>query len=370
MKTLFLDCSNGAAGDMISAALWELVEDRDGFLNEINNIGLPGVKVYALPSVKQDVGGTHFSVTYHGETEQVEDLPKHSHEEVTPHVHSSLAAHHHTHLNDIVKIIQSLRVSDGVKENATAVYRLIAEAEATVHGTTPSEVHFHEVGSMDAVADVVCVSLLMEKLHPDVVLASSVQTGTGKVKCAHGIIPVPAPATSYLLQGIPIYSGETNGELCTPTGAAILKHFVHKFGPLPVMNIESIGYGMGSKDYDFANYLRAFYGDSPEEVMDDLAPQPTAHVHHSVNYDEVQKKAILNRISRSIGHLNSVKRMVEEDRDASDVLIQLSAVESSIKGTSRAIMKDHLRHAIHQAEAEGRQEDLDNLSNIIDKFLK
>lgn len=149
-----------------------------------------------------------------------------------------------------------------MKEDACAVYQLIAQAESKVHGRPVTEIHFHEVGTLDAVADVVGVCLLMEMIAPDRVLASPVHTGSGNVRCAHGILPVPAPATALLLEGIPSYGGEVRGELCTPTGAALLKHFASGFGPRPVMAVKAIGYGMGKKDFERANCVRAFLGES------------------------------------------------------------------------------------------------------------
>lgn len=265
-------------------------------------------------------------------------------------------------------------MSDKVKEDAQNVYDILAEAESHVHGTTVTEIHFHEVGNMDAIADIVCVCMLIEKLAPDQIIASSVNTGTGKVKCAHGILPIPAPATSYLLHGIPIYNTGVNGELCTPTGAALIKYFADSFGPMPVMNIEDIGYGMGTKDYDVANYFRAFLGDAEDIAgKEGTTPRATGHGHlheHPVASDDAKRKAISNRIARSIGHLESVKRMVDGNRDASDILIQLSAVESSIASTSRVIMKEHFKGAVEHATEQQSEASLESLYGIIDKFIK
>ncbi len=143
-----------------------------------------------------------------------------------------------------------------------AVYGLIAEAESHAHGVPVTEIHFHEVGTMDAIADVAAVCLLMDRLAPDQVLASPVHVGSGTVRCAHGILPVPAPATAYILKDVPIYGGRIRGELCTPTGAALLKHFVDRFGDMPVMRVQSIGYGMGRKDFEAANCVRAILGET------------------------------------------------------------------------------------------------------------
>lgn len=151
-----------------------------------------------------------------------------------------------------------------MRADALAVYESIAEAESHAHNCPVEEIHFHEVGNMDAVADIVGVCLLMEMIGPDEVLASPVHVGSGFVRCAHGVLPVPAPATAYLLQGIPSWSGEIEGELCTPTSAALLKHFVSKFVPMPVMATEKVGYGVGQKVFPAANCVRAFLGETED----------------------------------------------------------------------------------------------------------
>ena len=155
--------------------------------------------------------------------------------------------------------------------NALSVYQSIAQAESKAHGKPVEEIHFHEVGAMDAVADVVGVCMLMDRLKADQVCASPVHVGSGHVHCAHGILPVPAPATADLLRGIPSYGGEIQGELCTPTGAALLRQFVTKFGPMPQMAVEKIGYGMGSKEFPMANCVRAMLGQMEENPGDQVA---------------------------------------------------------------------------------------------------
>ena len=152
-----------------------------------------------------------------------------------------------------------------MKKDVLAVYHLIAEAEGEVHGKTVSEIHFHEVGTMDAIADITAVCMLMREIAPDEVIASPVAVGFGAVRCAHGILPVPAPATALLLKGIPIYAGRIEAELCTPTGAALLKYYVSKYEQMPAIAIEKTGYGMGQKDFVKANCLRAFLGETEDE---------------------------------------------------------------------------------------------------------
>ncbi len=278
MKTLYLECNMGAAGDMLTAALLELAGDKQAFAERMNALGLPGVKVEAEPAVKCGITGTHMKVTVNGEEEHAGDHHDHdhdhhhghehehdhhhSHEHEHEHEHEHHHEHHHACVTDIDALIDSLPVSEKVKADAKAVYALIADAESRVHGRPVTEIHFHEVGTMDAVADVVGVCLLMEQLAPEQVIASPVHTGSGHVHCAHGILPVPAPATAVILQGIPSYSTQVKGELCTPTGAALLKHFVNRFGARPVMTVSAVGYGMGKKDFDQANCVRAFLGES------------------------------------------------------------------------------------------------------------
>ena len=274
MKTLYLECNMGAAGDMLTAALLELTEDRQAFTDRMNAIGLPGVKVEAEPAVKCGITGTHMRVTVNGAEEESLDADSHGHDHHHDHEHEhhhdhdhdhEHGHHHHASVKDIGEIIDGLDVPEKVKADAKAVYALIAEAESRVHGRPVTEIHFHEVGTMDAVADVVGVCLLMDMIAPEQVIASPVHTGSGHVHCAHGILPVPAPATALILEGIPSYGGQVKGELCTPTGAALLKHFVSRFGDRPVMAVRAIGYGMGKKDFEQANCVRAFLGDSEGE---------------------------------------------------------------------------------------------------------
>ena len=277
MKTLYLECGMGAAGDMLMAALLELIPDRQAFIDRMNALGLPGVHVEAEQAVKCGITGTHMKVTVDGEEEESLDAHDHDHEHHHDHDHEHHHDHdhdhdhdhhhhhHHTSVEDIEGIIDGLKVSDRVKADAKAVYALIAEAESRVHGHPVSEIHFHEVGTVDAVADVVGVCLLMEEIGAEQIVASPVHVGSGHVHCMHGILPVPAPATALILSGIPTYGGQVQGELCTPTGAALLKHFVSRFGDRPVMAAEAIGYGMGKKDFERANCLRAFLGSSEGE---------------------------------------------------------------------------------------------------------
>jgi uncharacterized protein (TIGR00299 family) protein len=261
MKILYLECNMGAAGDMLMAALLELHNSPEDFLKRLNSIGIPNVEVTAERSAKCGITGTHVRVKINGDC-------KHN------------DCHHINHL------IDSLQISGAAKKNALAVYKLLADAESCVHGVPVDKIHFHEIGELDAVADIVGVCMLMEELAPDLVLASPINVGSGSVRCAHGILPVPAPATAHILQNVPIYSDNINGELCTPTGAALLKYFAKEFCNMPTMSVSKIGYGMGKRDFEKVNCVRAYLGNavggSSEEVaelvcnLDDMAPETVA----------------------------------------------------------------------------------------------
>ena len=298
----------GAAGDMLMSALYELLEDKEGFLKTMNGLGLPGVHVEAAPGVSGGIAGTHMKVTVHGQEELEHDHDHHEHEHDHHHDHGH-DHHHHDHDHDhshayehehehehhhhhatpghIAEIIDALALPEEVKANARAVYDAIARAEAKAHGCPVGDVHYHEVGALDAVADVTGVCYAIYLLQPDRVVVSPVHVGSGTVKCAHGIMPVPAPATANLLAGVPVYGGEVMGELCTPTGAALLTHFAQSFGPMPPMSGSAVGCGVGTKVFaGRANCVRAFLGEDAQSAngsitelvcnIDDMTPEALA----------------------------------------------------------------------------------------------
>ncbi len=247
MRTIYIECNMGAAGDMLLAALIELMPEPERFVERLNAIGIPGVTYRISKTEKCGICGTQVDVEVHGEVE---------------HEHHHHEHHHHSSMHDIEHIISHLDVPERVKKSAVEVYKRIAAAESEAHGRPVEEIHFHEVGAMDAVADVTGVCLALAELAPERVIASPVNVGSGTVRCAHGILPVPAPATANILKGVPYYSGDIKTELCTPTGAALLKNFVSEFTDMPVMRVERIGYGMGHKDLDAANCVRIMLGDT------------------------------------------------------------------------------------------------------------
>ena len=292
-KILYLECKTGAAGDMLMGALYGLLteEQKVLFLEKLNAIS---EEVCVIPQeiCKQGIGGVHMKVEINGEEEGIahthehSHCAEHSHEEAHMHSHEDdhenahhhegaqihnhhhhedehVHVHHHGHhahtsVASILEKISVLDMSDAVKRDAEGIYRNIAAAESKVHQTDMEQIHFHEVGSVDALIDVVGSCLALELLGVDEVQASPVCVGNGTVRCAHGILPVPAPATAEIIKGMPVYCSSFDGELLTPTGAAILKYFVETYTKEMHMEIEEIGYGFGTKDFAQLSCVRAF----------------------------------------------------------------------------------------------------------------
>ena len=274
MRTLYIECRMGAAGDMLMSALYELMdgEQKKEFLERMNGLGLPGVKITSRKSSTCGISGTHMEVTVYGEEEhEHEHGHEHGHGHGEPHpghhgygheeMHGDHPGHHHADPLHISELIGGLDLPEEVRANAGQVYDAIADAEAKAHGCPVEQVHFHEVGALDAVTDVTGVCYAMYLLKPERIVVSPVHVGSGTVRCAHGIMPVPAPATANLLSGVPMYGGSIQGELCTPTGAALLVHFADSFGDMPVMSGTDVGIGIGTKEFDQANCVRIFLGE-------------------------------------------------------------------------------------------------------------
>ena len=255
MKLLFLDCQMGIAGDMLTATLLGLVDNPKIWIERLNQIGIPNVTYTRIPKEDKGLQGYRVAVTIDG-------IEESEHHTGSSHDQHHTDHHHHVHgrgLQGITDIINSLSISDTCKQNAINVYQLVAQAEAKVHKSTVTQIHFHELGMLDAIADIVAVCVLLEALKFDEIIISPIHVGTGTVHCAHGELPVPAPATMELLAGIPMYADyQIKGELCTPTGAALAKYFGTAFSHMPVMTPTKVSYGFGTKQFERPNCIRAF----------------------------------------------------------------------------------------------------------------
>lgn len=262
MKTLYLNLGMGAAGDMLTAALYELLSDADKekALEALKELNIPGVEFVPERSEKCGIVGTHMSVIVNGTEEGEETVATGDSAANETSQESGTGAAEKTEGAENAKV--KMNLPQEVKADFREVYRIIGKAESKAHGVPVKQIHFHEVGEIDAVADISAFCLLIRMIAPDQVIASPVNVGWGQVRCAHGIMPVPTPATANILKNVPIYNNQIKGELCTPTGAALLKHFVTAFGAMPQMRVSRIGYGMGKKDFEAANCVVAMLGET------------------------------------------------------------------------------------------------------------
>ncbi len=250
MKNLYLDCISGIAGDMALAALIDLGADLDYILEHLRKLPIDRFELEVKTVVKQGIAAKKLLI----------ELPAQESQHSSPSYLFKMASHddhQHRKAADILQMISDSHLPMRVKERSMAIFQAIAEAEGKIHGVDPKEVHFHEVGAMDSILDTIGFCLGLESLAVDEIYASPVPTGQGKMKMAHGLYPIPAPATLELLKGIPLADLQVQGELTTPTGAGILKALVKNFGPIGAVMIERIGYGAGHKDFAHPNVLRA-----------------------------------------------------------------------------------------------------------------
>ncbi|MEW6258313.1 MAG: nickel pincer cofactor biosynthesis protein LarC [Thermodesulfobacteriota bacterium] len=238
MTILYFDCSCGAAGDMILAALIDAGVPLEEIRQTVDRLNLPGVELQAVAIRSCGITATRAVVTV------------------------SKEQHTHRHLRDIVSIIEKARLDPYIHKTSIAVFRRLAEAESRVHGIPIEDVHFHEIGAVDTIVDIVGSVAAIARIAPNRIVCSALNTGGGSVRCAHGWLPVPAPATAELIRGFPVYGSDISFELLTPTGAALLTTLADDFGPLPQMTVERIGSGAGTHDIGRPNLLRVFVGKS------------------------------------------------------------------------------------------------------------
>lgn len=236
MKLLYFDCFSGISGDMAISSLLCHGVDIDVFKEKLKGIALNNYSVAIGDAQKNGISAKTFKVEFSEEH------------------------HHHRNINDIREIINKSDLSDNVKNISIEIFQNLAEAEGKVHGKPAEEVHFHEVGAVDSIVDIIGVSILIDMIKPDKVMCSPLPISSGFIRSQHGLMPVPAPATAELLKKVPIYDSGIKGELVTPTGAAIIKTLADEFGGIPEMKVNSIGYGAGMKDFDIPNVLRTYIG--------------------------------------------------------------------------------------------------------------
>ena len=336
MSSIFFDCSMGAAGDMIMASLLSVYDRKDEFIEKMNSLSLSGVTVSAEESVKCGIAGLRVNVQINGEEEG-----NRKESGVQPVKYAV----------EIDNVIGQLDLPDKVREDALNVFRIIYEAESKVHGEPPENIHLHEVGSLDAICDIAGVCYLMFLLGVESASASAVNVGEGTVHTSHGLLPVPAPAAAEILRGTLIYSNGIKSELCTPTGAALLKYYCSSFGSMSPMNYSAVGYGMGKKDFERANCIRAFLCDSKpaqqqtvsliETNIDDMTPEDLAlstEIIMDAGALDVFCTPIVMKKGRAAQKLSVLCRIEDKDKFSGLILKYTSSIGVRIADCERTVL--------------------------------
>lgn len=333
MKTAYFDCFSGISGDMTVGALIDAGISFNELESMIAALNIKGYEISAEKTVKKGISGTIFKVKAPDEK-------------------------NHRNLKDISSIIEKSSLNIKIKNDAIAIFTILAKSEAAVHGTSIDKIHFHEVGALDSIIDICGAAICMCMLDIDKIINSPVNTGKGFVKTAHGILPVPAPATADLLKGISIYSGDIDAELATPTGAAILKYYSSGTSPLPQINVSSIGYGAGSKDLPLPNLLRVFIGTEDENCrtddivceietsIDDMNPEFYSHIFDRLFQSGALDAAIIPSFTKKNRPASILKILCPVDRvDAVSETVFRETTTSGlrIQNVRRKILKRHIK---------------------------
>ena len=315
-RTLYLDCFAGASGDMLVGAMLDSGLDFELLRSALLKLGVEGYELSLGRVNRSGISAAKFDVHLTGEPHSHEH--HHNHE----HSHGHRRQSHHRSLSEIKGIISSSNLSELVKQRAQAIFQRIGEAEAKIHNVPIETVHFHEVGAIDSIVDIVGACVAFDALKIERIISSPLHVGSGTFQCAHGTYPVPGPATAELLKGVPIYSKDVEGELVTPTGAAIISTLAEGYGPMPMMKIENIGYGAGTRDYPkFPNALRAIIGELEEDA--DRTPGAVTIIEANIDDLNAQVFGYLMEKALSAGALDIFYTPVQMKKNRPGVLLTL-----------------------------------------------
>jgi pyridinium-3,5-bisthiocarboxylic acid mononucleotide nickel chelatase len=335
-RTLYLDCFAGASGDMLLGAMLDCGLDFELLRSELQKLVVEGYELSLNRVDRSGISAAKFDVHLTGETRSSEPERHHerghSHESHHNHEHSheqlresSQHAHlHHEHrsLSEIKRLIASSNLSERVKQRAQTIFQRIGEAESKIHDIPIETVYFHEVGAIDSIVDITGACIAFDALKINRIISSPLHVGSGTFKCAHGTYPVPGPATAELLKGVPSYSKDIEGELVTPTGAAIISTLAESYGPMPMMKIEKIGYGAGTRDYPkFPNALRAIIGELEEDA--DHTPATVTVIEANIDDLNAQVFGYLMEKALAAGALDIFYTPVQMKKNRPGVLLTL-----------------------------------------------
>lgn len=362
MRILYLDCFAGVSGDMLIGALLDCGLGLASLEAELKKLDLRGYELSLERTVRCGITAAKFDVLTpdHDDHDHDHDQHRHHHGD-----HGHRPHDHHRSLSEILRLIDASTLTDRVKERASLIFRRLGEAEAKIHGVDIEKVHFHEVGAIDSIIDIVGAVIGLEQLGIDRIFCSSLHLGTGTFKCAHGTYPVPGPATSELLAGVPVYAGEIEGELVTPTGAAIVTTLASGFGPLPRMRIERVGYGAGTRKYErFPNVLRAMIGEMSEEAAgeakEDQTPTTVAVIETNIDDLSPQVLGYLMETAIDAGALDLFITPVQMKKNRPGVLLTILCAPSDRERMIDLVFRETttlgVRYRIEQREVLKREE--------------
>jgi uncharacterized protein (TIGR00299 family) protein len=315
-RTLYLDCFAGASGDMLVGAMLDCGLDFELLRSELLKLGVDGYELSLKRVDRSGISAAKFDVHL------IAVAHSHEHHHNHGHSHGHHTHSHHRALSEIKRIISSSNLSERVKGRAQTIFQRIGEAESKIHGIPIESVHFHEVGAIDSIVDIVGACVAFDALKIERIISSPLHVGSGTFNCAHGTYPVPGPATAELLKGAPIYSKDVEGELVTPTGAAIITTLAESYGPAPMMRIEKIGYGAGTRDYPkFPNALRAIIGELEADA--DLTPTTVTVIEANIDDLNAQVFGYLMEKALAAGALDIFYTPAQMKKNRPGVLLTL-----------------------------------------------
>ena len=345
MKLLYLDCFAGTSGDMFLGALLDLGVSEDALRTELEKLHLPGYRISSRRVTKQNISATKFDVTVFVDAAVRSPSPM---------LHA--VVHEHRGYAEIAAMIEKSGLSKRVKDRALGVFRRIGEAEAKIHGIPLERIHFHEIGAVDSIVDIVGACIAVELLGVDEIHASPPRLGSGFVETAHGRFPVPAPATLELLRGIPVQPSNEAFELVTPTGAALLAEFCSRFGPLPAMSIEKIGYGAGTRDLEKTpNVLRAILGETSAVVS--TAEEADAVAVIETNIDDMNPQLFGDVMERLLtaGALDVFLTPVQMKKNRPGTLLTVLCERNAVDRLAELVLTHTTSFGVRVHEAQRRK---------------